>query len=48
MYSGIRQGCPVSAILYLFAVEILYTKINNSVCVKGFTINSTKIRKKLN
>lgn len=33
-----RQGCPVSAILFLFlnVMEILSTKINNSDSVKRF------------
>lgn len=41
MYRGIRQGCPVSAILFLFVIEILSARINNSASVKGFKISST-------
>lgn len=36
MFSGIRQGCPLSAILFVIVMEILSTKIKNSDSVKGF------------
>ena len=36
MQRGIRQGCPVSALLFLFAMEVLNEKINSSTLVKGF------------
>lgn len=42
MYRGIRQGCPVSAILFLFVMEILSTRINNSDSVNGFKISNTQ------
>ena len=37
MQRGIRQGCPVSAILFLFVVEILSIKIRQNEEIKGFT-----------
>lgn len=36
MYSGIRQGCPLSAISFVIVMEILSTKMKNSDSVKGF------------
>lgn len=36
MYSGFRQGCPLSAISFVIVMEILSTKIKNSDSVKGF------------
>ena len=35
---GIRQGCPVSALLFLLVVEIMAIKIRNNTHVKGFEI----------
>lgn len=40
MERGIRQGCPVSALLFLFVMEILNLKIKNCRDIKGFKINS--------
>ena len=36
MKRGIRQGCPISAILYIFVAEILSNKINNNNSIEGF------------
>ena len=36
MSRGIRQGCPISALLYLFVAEILAIKINSNNNIKGF------------
>ena len=39
MNRGIRQGCPISAILYLFVAEILALKIRNNEDIPGIKIN---------
>ena len=36
MTRGIRQGCPISAILYLFVAEILAIKIRSNNQIEGF------------
>ena len=35
MNRGIRQGCPISAILYLFIAEILSIKVKENENIKG-------------
>ena len=42
MTRGIRQGCPLSALLFLFIAEILAIKIN----INGFAINNIEIKDK--
>ena len=39
MNRRIRQGCPISAILYLFVAEILALKIRNNEDIPGIKIN---------
>ena len=39
MNIGIRQGCPISAILYLFVAEVLALKIRNNKDTPGIKIN---------
>ena len=41
---GIRQGCPLSALLFILSVEILALKIRSSNDIKGITINDTEIK----
>lgn len=36
---GIRQGCPISALLYLFVAEILFVNIKNEPNISGISIN---------
>ena len=40
MTRGIRQGCPISAILYLFVAEILAIKIMTNDQIEGFKFNN--------
>ena len=37
MQRGIRQGCPVSALLFVFVIEILAIKIRNNNEIKGLS-----------
>ena len=36
MTRGIRQGCPISALLYIFVAEILAKKIKDNNSIRGF------------
>lgn len=38
MSRGIGQGCPVSALLFIFVIEILVLKINVSESKQGFNL----------
>ena len=41
MTRGIRQGCPLSALLFLLVAEILAIKIKNNQNINGIAINNT-------
>ena len=41
---GIRQGCTLSALLFLFAAEILATKLETNENIFGIRINDYEIR----
>ena len=41
---GIRQGCPLSALLFIMAVEILSLQIQNNKGIKGIQINNREIK----
>lgn len=41
---GIRQGCPLSMLLFILGLEPLSQKINNSPLVNGFSIGNTHIK----
>ena len=36
---GIRQGCPISALLFILCTEILAIKIRSCEEIKGYKIN---------
>ena len=38
--SGIRQGCPLSALLFVIAVELLTISIKNNNLIKGFKLGN--------
>ena len=40
MQRGIRQGCPVSALLFIFVLEILASKIRNDEKIKGLSFQN--------
>jgi hypothetical protein len=41
---GVRQGCPLSAYLFIMVVELLAHKIRNSNQIKGIMIGNTEIK----
>ena len=44
MNRGIRQGCQLSALLFIIAVEILGIEIRNNENVKGFMFGDTEFK----
>ena len=41
---GVRQGCPLSAYLFIMVVELLANKIRKDQSIKGIVIGSTEIK----
>jgi hypothetical protein len=41
---GVRQGCPLSAYLFIMVVELLANKIRNTKEIKGIKIGQTEIK----
>ena len=39
LFTGIRQGCPVSALIFILAMEVLSNKIKCNNNIKGFICN---------
>lgn len=39
---GIRQGCPISALLFILVTEVMATKIRNDPSIKGIALPSEK------
>ena len=44
LYRGIRQGCPLSALLFILAVEILDTKTREDKDITGYKIKEKEVR----
>ena len=44
IYRGIRQGCPVSALLFIIATEIMALAIRQNVNIQGFKVNVNNIK----
>jgi hypothetical protein len=41
---GVRQGCPLSAYLFIMVVELMSNKIRNTKEIKGIKINEVEIK----
>ena len=39
---GIRQGCPISALLYILSAEIMAVNIRNSKNIRGIKVRNAK------
>ena len=44
MLKGIRQGCPLSALLFILSVECLAVKMRNSKLIHGIVIGGQELR----
>ena len=42
---GVRQGCPLSALLYVLCAEVLTTNIRKNENIKGFMLNNSNEHK---
>ena len=41
---GVRQGCPLSALLFVIAVEVMAIEIRNNKEIIGFQLNNEEIK----
>ena len=41
---GVRQGCPISALLFIIAGELMATNIRNNVKIKGIRVRNREIK----
>ena len=44
LYKEIRQGCPLTAFLFLLAAEVVATVLRNTDSIKGITVNGISIK----
>ena len=44
MKRGVRRGCPLSALLFFMAAEVLACTIRDNKSVKGININNTTVK----
>ena len=44
LYRGIRQGCCLSALLFLLVVEVLAIDLRSNESIKGITINNIEYK----
>ncbi len=41
---GVRQGCPLSAYLFILSIEVLANNIRNNKDIKGIIVDNTEIK----
>ncbi len=44
LHRGVRQGCPLSAYLFIIALEALSYKVRNDNTIKGIQIDNNEIK----
>ena len=43
LHRGVRQGCPLSGLLFVIGIELLARALQNDNSIKGVTINKKEI-----
>ena len=44
LYRGVRQGCPLSGLLFVLAIEVLAQAIRENKNIHGLKINDTELK----
>ena len=44
LYRGVRQGCPLSGLLFVLAIEVLAQAIRENENIHGLKINDTELK----